>query len=93
MGENVRVHAIIEGRVQGVFFRLETLQAALRIGVTGWVRNRSDGSVEVLIEGPVEKVNRMLAWCRNGPPRARVDSIKSKEQPYSGEFASFEVRY
>ncbi len=93
MDEKIRVHAVIKGRVQGVFFRLETLQAAQRIGVTGWVKNRTDGGVEVLIEGSPEKVNRLLEWCRHGPPRARVDSLKSTRQPYSGEFATFEVRY
>jgi acylphosphatase len=71
-----KIRAVIKGKVQGVFFRMETQQAARRIGVNGWVRNREDGSVEALIAGDAEKVDAMLAWCRKGPSMARVDEVE-----------------
>ena len=71
-----KIRAVIKGKVQGVFFRMETQQAARRIGVAGWVRNRRDGSVEALIAGDAEKVDAMLAWCRKGPPMALVDDVE-----------------
>lgn len=94
METHARAHAIISGRVQGVFFRLETQRAAERIGVTGWVRNRRDGTVEALFEGPAENVDAILDWCRQGgPPRARVDSVSVAREPFSGEFERFDVTY
>ncbi len=64
MVENVRARALITGRVQGVAYRYETQWAAERLGVSGWVRNRADGSVEAVFEGERPKVEEMLAWCR-----------------------------
>lgn len=69
------VHVRIEGRVQGVFFRAWTEQRARQLGLSGWVRNRRDGSVEALFAGPPEAVDRMLAECHAGPPDARVDHV------------------
>ncbi len=63
MVENVRARALITGRVQGVAYRYETQWAAERLGVSGWVRNRADGSVEAVFEGERPKVEEMLAWC------------------------------
>jgi len=71
MKEKIRVHVIISGRVQGVFFRMETSRAAERIGVSGWVRNNSDGTVEAEFEGEKQNVVSMLEWCRKGPPPCR----------------------
>ncbi len=65
----------ITGRVQGVGFRDWALATALRLGLTGWVRNRSDGAVEALIVGDEERVGQMIQACRRGPPLARVDEI------------------
>ena len=65
----------IEGRVQGVWYRGWTVQEATRRGLRGWVRNRSDGSVEALFSGPVDMVEAMLDACRRGPPSARVDRL------------------
>lgn len=65
----------IEGRVQGVFYRAWTEENAVRLGLTGWVRNRRDGSVEALFAGPADKVERMLALCAEGPPQAAVANI------------------
>jgi len=65
----------ITGRVQGVGYRDWMLATGRRLGVTGWVRNRSDGAVEALIVGEEEQVGRMIEACRRGPPAARVDEI------------------
>ena len=94
MDELVRAHVIIEGRVQGVFFRMETRDAARRIGdVRGWVRNRHDGTVEAVLEGPRDRVERLLAWCRQGPPMAEVSNLNVNWQPYRGEFEGFEITH
>ncbi len=64
MEDKVRAHAIISGRVQGVFYRMETKRAADDIGVSGWVRNLRDKTVEAVFEGQKERVNAVLDWCR-----------------------------
>lgn len=71
--KTVRVR--IEGRVQGVWFRGWTVDEARRRGLTGWVRNRRDGSVEAVFSGPAAQVEEMIAACREGPPAARIDDI------------------
>jgi len=78
MENRVRAQTIITGKVQGVFFRMETQRAARSHGVTGWVRNKMDGSVEAVIEGEEADVKATLAWCQEGPPHARVSSRHSK---------------
>lgn len=93
MEQRTRVHLTITGRVQGVFFRVETQRAALRFGVAGWVRNRRDGSVEAVAEGANTDVQSLIQWCHNGPPNARVDDVKISWQEHLGEFERFEVRY
>ena len=75
MEDKARAHAIITGIVQGVFFRMETQRAAERHNVTGWVRNKRDGSVEAVFEGERAEVNAALDWCRQGPARAVVHDI------------------
>ena len=79
----------ITGRVQGVGYRDSLRSQALGAGCTGWVRNRRDGSVEAVIEGPPEAVAGVLAWARRGPPAARVDRVEVSEA--EGGFAQFEV--
>ena len=71
----IRVH----GRVQGVFYRNWTVAEARALGLTGWVRNRSDGSVEILAAGPAEAINALIERCREGPPAAEVTRIDSEE--------------
>lgn len=93
MDDKVRVHVIISGSVQGVFFRMETMRTADRLGVLGWVRNRSNGTVESIFEGDRDQVDAMLSWCREGPPHARVTDVKIDWEKYTGEFARFEVTY
>ncbi len=91
MAENVRVRAVVSGRVQGVAFRFETQWAAERIGVRGWVRNRPDGTVQALFEGERERVEEMLAWCRRGPALARVTAVDVTWEDYLGDLAEFRI--
>lgn len=89
--DNIRVRLLIQGRVQGVWFRDSTRSQAIALGVCGWVRNRRDGSVEVLAEGPEDAVRRLVAWCHRGPSSARVDRASETEEAWQGEFDSFEI--
>lgn len=83
----------VSGRVQGVFFRAATRDEARRIGVSGWVRNLPDGTVEVLAQGPEEKLNRLLAWCYQGPPGAYVTGVGYAEVPPDPSLNTFSIRY
>ncbi len=93
MKTNARAHVIIHGRVQGVFFRLETQKAARQRGVNGWVRNLPGGTVEALMEGSKEAVESLLEWCGRGPRLARVDKLDITRESYTGEYYKFEVTY
>jgi acylphosphatase len=92
-GKNVRVRLVVEGRVQGVWFRESTRREASRLGVSGWVMNRPDGKVEVLAEGPEEKIRDLAAWCHHGPSAARVLKVQEYEEAWTGEFDSFDIAY
>jgi len=74
--EKLRLHAIISGRVQGVFFRVNTRNKANDLGLTGWVKNRWDDKVEVVCEGPKEKIDRMLEWLKKGPKYSKVTQVE-----------------
>jgi acylphosphatase len=87
-----RVRAIVTGRVQGVSFRASTAWEARRLGVTGWVRNRADGSVELEAEGDGERIAALLAWCEKGPPAARVSRVAVEELAPGGDDDDFDVR-
>jgi len=91
MADKVRVHVLIEGRVQGVFFRASTRDEARARGLAGWVRNRADGRVEAVFEGDKTVVDNMLAWCRKGPPYSYVDNVDINWQPYQGDLLDFRV--
>ncbi len=93
MQKQVRAHAIISGRVQGVFFRMETQRAAGRFGVFGWVRNRPDGSVEAVFEGQQQAVDAVLQWCHEGPNLAVVKNVEVKWLDFTGEFESFDITW
>ena len=80
-------HLHILGHVQGVGFRFHAQRKALELGVTGWVRNRRDGSVEIMAQGEPEAVEAMIAWARRGPASARVSEVRIAGG--SGEFAEF----
>jgi len=88
-----RVHVYISGQVQGVFFRAETQRAAVGFSLTGWVRNMADGRVEALFEGEDMNIDKMIAWCHIGPPAARVEEVLTEEEPYTGEFRDFSIKY
>jgi acylphosphatase len=91
--ENLRAHVIIHGLVQGVYFRASTRDEAVRLGVKGWVRNLSDGSVEALFEGEKKSVEAIVAWCYKGPSGAQVHKVDLAWQTYRGEFGHFDIRY
>lgn len=88
-----RVRIRISGLVQGVFFRAYTQEEALKLGLTGWVRNLPDGSVEAMVEGDAARVDRMIAWCSKGSPQSAVSRVQVQEEQPSGEFGSFAIRY
>ena len=83
---------VIGGRVQGVGFRWFAHDAAAREGLHGWVRNRADGSVEAVVEGDRESVQRFEAAVRRGPASARVDEFTAEDQAPSGRATGFEIR-
>ncbi|WP_285116039.1 acylphosphatase [Leifsonia sp. fls2-241-R2A-40a] len=87
----IRKRAIVTGDVQGVGFRWSAREAAHRLGVTGWARNRADGSVEAEVEGEPEQVDRMLDWLRTGPPGATVAGIHVSDTQPQGDDA-FRIR-
>ncbi len=87
------VKAVVTGRVQGVYFRAFTQEEAIRLQLTGWVRNLASGEVETLICGPVERIDQMLAWLASGSPQSRVDQVTVTETPCAYPLASFTIRY
>lgn len=87
----VRRRVVVEGRVQAVWFRETCRREAAAAGVSGWVRNRPDGRVEAVFEGQPSAVERMVDWCRRGPPRAVVTRVEVFDEPPVGE-SGFDVR-
>jgi acylphosphatase len=88
----VRMHAIVDGRVQGVGFRYFVEEIAIDLGLNGWVRNRWNGAVEVIAEGERHAVYSLLAALRRGPRAAEVTEVTTDWQTATGEFTSFRVR-
>ncbi len=86
-----RVVLLVRGRVQGVFFRAATQREARRLGVTGWVKNRNDGTVEVLAEGDEDAIKEFTNWANHGPSAARVDAVDVRWRGYTGEFPEFSI--
>jgi acylphosphatase len=87
-----RVHVVVSGLVQGVFYRASSEAVARELGLSGWVRNLPDGRVEAIAEGPRPALERFLAWCERGPEHARVDRVEAVWGSASGEFAGFATR-
>ena len=87
----IRVRVVISGRVQGVWFRESCRREAQARELNGWVANRADGTVEAVFEGPEAPVAEVVAWCRQGPPRAVVTGVDVTEEPVEG-LAGFRVR-
>ncbi len=88
---NSRLHATVSGRVQGVSFRFFVLEQASQLDLTGWVRNRWDGSVELTAEGNRQRLEALLSALRQGPPMASVEDVDFEWQVYTGEFIRFDV--
>ncbi len=86
------VHARVQGRVQGVFFRDYTQRQAQKLDIKGWVKNMPDGSVETILQGDASQVKRMLEWLENGSPQSRVEHVAVSQMDDAESYASFEVR-
>ncbi len=87
------IHARIEGRVQGVFFRDCTRQEARRLGITGWVKNMPDGAVEGTFAGPVNRIDEMIKWLGTGSPHAIVAKVDIHELHEQKEYSDFNITY
>jgi len=88
-----RVSARVRGRVQGVAYRVSALREAIRLGLTGWVQNEPDGSVRLEAQGELGRVDSLLAWCRRGPPGARVGAVDVEQLPDIEGESRFEIRH
>lgn len=88
-----RVRVIVEGKVQGVFFRQSTKEVASSLGLAGYVKNLRDGTVEVVAEGNDEKIEKLLEWLKKGPPLARVSNLKVEVLPLLNDKSDFTIQY
>lgn len=88
-----RLHVVVSGHVQGVGYRYFALEEAMRLGLTGWVRNDSSGDVEVLAEGPQSELETYLDALWRGPAAARVRAVSTEWSPASREFYNFQVTF
>jgi acylphosphatase len=86
-----QLQLIVRGRVQGVYFRAAAQREARRLGLSGWVRNRPDGSVEILAEGEEQAIRELYGWAQKGPSAARVERVDTRWRSYSGDFADFRI--
>lgn len=87
----IRAHVFVSGKVQGVYFRQNTMQTAQKNNTTGWVRNLEDGRVEAMIEGDEQSVNKVVEWCHQGPAASKVDRVDVRHETYTGEFSDFAI--
>jgi acylphosphatase len=88
-----KVKAIVMGRVQGVWFRANTMQEAKLLGVRGYARNMADGSVEIVAEGEAAAVDALISWAAEGPPLAVVRQVRVEDLDYDDEFSNFGIRH
>jgi len=86
-----RVHLIIQGKVQGVFFRASTKDKARELGLSGFVRNKEDGTVEVVAEGDQEQLQKLVDWCHIGPDHSCVNAVQLDWQPYIAQVEKFTI--
>ncbi len=91
MNGKKRVQLIIHGKVQGVFFRASTQDKANELRLTGFVRNKEDGTVEVVAEGERDQLQKLVDWCRKGPQLSHVDDVQLDWQPYIAQFEEFMI--
>lgn len=92
MPEKAGVLLKINGRVQGVFFRLRAKEEADKLSLKGWIKNNSDGSVECLAEGDKDKLEEFIAWCHKGTRDAQVENVEVKWQRYGSKFNDFSIK-
>ena len=92
MKDPARVRLKIKGRVQGVYFRASAVEQARRLGLTGWVMNCSDNTVEIVAEGEKDQLEPLIDWCRSGPPGAQVKEVFAEWETSKQEFQSFSIR-
>jgi len=92
-GDMRRAHIWVSGKVQGVWYRATTVEVARKLGLTGWVKNLPDGRVEIVAEGSKDALDKLIAWCHEGPPLAIVNEVKVIFEPYTGEFSTFSIVY
>ena len=89
---SIRKHVVINGKVQGVFFRSSAQKRATSLGIGGWIKNMPDGKVEAVFEGKEEAVRKMLSWCWKGSGPAHVIDLKTKDEEPSGEEKDFRIK-
>jgi acylphosphatase len=87
-----RIEVVIVGRVQGVSYRATCADEAIRLGLSGWVRNRDDGAVELVAEGDVAALEQLVGWCEHGPDLASVDDVQVVWKDPRGEPPGFRIR-
>lgn len=91
--KKIRAHVIITGRVQGVYYRQTAFNKAVELGLTGWVRNLSNGKqVEAIFEGDEILVNKMIEWCKEGPSMSRVTFVEVDKQEFLDSFTGFSIK-
>jgi acylphosphatase len=88
-----RIHIYVNGLVQGVYFRYNTMIEAERLGLKGWVRNLTDGRVEIVCEGSDESVDKLAVWCKTGPRGALVEGLDIQQETIKNEFKKFQIIY
>lgn len=91
--EKISARVVVHGWVQGVYFRAYTRDQAQQLGLSGWVMNRRDGTVEAFFEGDKDRVEELVSWCHQGPPSARVDRVEVQYGAFQGQETGFAVRY
>jgi len=89
----VKAQVLVEGRVQGVFYRGSTCREAQSLNIKGWVTNCVNGNVEAVFEGAETNVNKMIEWCKRGPSAAIVKNVKVDWKEPEGSFSDFSVKY
>jgi acylphosphatase len=92
MAEKASLHATVQGRVQGVFFRASVEDKALQLNLTGYVRNRPGNMVEVMVEGEKSNLEKLVEYLRVGPPGASVKDVSTTWGEYTGSFSNFRIR-
>ncbi len=91
--EDKAVRMLISGRVQGVFFRANTKDRAKELNIEGWVKNLSNGDVEIFAQGKEEDLNQLKNWAEEGPPKARVDDVKTEIKEARKDLEGFRIKY